>query len=192
MFDFVFFINAALLGAALAVDAFSVSVVNGISEPNIKRSKAAGIAAVFAVFQCIMPLLGWIVLELLVTAFSALKSVVPYAALAILTALGVKSVVESLKKHEDDAPCAVTFGALMFQGLATSLDALSVGLTLEGSGALPAAVTSLIIGAVTFAICIIGVYIGKSVGKAVSRYAGIIGGVALIAIGIEIFIRGII
>ena len=192
MFDFVFFINAALLGAALAVDAFSVSVVNGISEPNIKRSKAAGIAAVFAGFQCIMPLLGWIVLELLVTAFSALKSVVPYAALVILTALGIKSVVESLKKREDDAPCAVTFGALMFQGLATSLDALSVGLTLEGSGALTAAVTSLIIGAVTFAICIVGVYIGKSVGKAVSRYAGIIGGVALIAIGIEIFIRGII
>ena len=191
MYDFRFFINAVLLGAALAIDAFSVSVVNGIYEPNIRKRKAFLIAGTFGCFQFLMPIVGWVFVSTLVSAFSVLERFIPYAALAILAVLGVRSIVTGVKGDETEKP-AVTFGALLLQGLATSLDALSVGLTIAENDLLAAAVTSAIIGAITFIICVGGVFLGGKIGKAVSKRAFVIGGVVLIAIGIEIFIRGII
>ncbi|MBO7525922.1 MAG: manganese efflux pump [Clostridia bacterium] len=191
MNDVTFYLNALLLGAALAIDAFSVSVVNGIYEPAVKKRRAAFIAGVFAFFQFIMPLFGWLLIKLLVSTFNVLERFIPYAALAILVALGVRSIIEGVKRSETDAP-AVTLSALMLQGVATSLDALSVGLTIAEYDFLSAVVSSVIIGAVTFALCFLGVVVGKNIGKAVAKKASVIGGAVLIVIGIEIFIRGII
>ena len=190
MLDVPFFLNSLLLGVGLAIDAFSVSVVNGIYEPLIKKRRACLIAGVFAVFQFIMPLIGWVLVKTLITVFSALERFIPYFALLLLGFLGVKSIIAGIKNEEEKV--AVGFGALIVQGIATSIDALSVGLTIADYGVIAALIASAIIGAVTFILCFVGVIIGKNIGKVASRYANIIGGIVLIAIGIEIFIKGII
>lgn len=192
MTDISFYLNAVFLGAALAIDAFSVSVVNGAAYKGGERGKAALSSSVFAAFQFIMPLLGWILVRSLLTAFTFLSGAVPYVALAILTALGAKSVSEGVKgSKESDAP-ALTLSALLLQGVATSLDALSVGLTISEDGFLSALLTSVIIGAVTYIICFAGAILGKSIGKTLKSKASILGGIVLIIIGVEIFLRGII
>ena len=197
MYDIAFFINCILLGLALAADAFSVSVANGMAENGNSFKRAALISGTFGFFQFLMPLLGWFLVHSFVAFFSLPKFVVPLAAMVILCFLGVKMLVEAKKDSsagatEKEAGAAVGFGAILLQGVATSLDALSVGLTISDYEAIKALVCSLVIGAVTFAACIIGVVLGKTFKKAFSSVAGIIGGIILIIIGVEIFIRGII
>ena len=191
MKELAFYLNALLLGVALAIDAFSVSVVNGINEPDIKKRKASLIAGVFAFFQFIMPLLGWLLLKLLVSTFEFLQKFIPYVTLLILVGLGVRSIIEGLKADGEVLP-ALSISALLLQGVATSLDALSVGLTIADYDFFAAIVTSVIIGAVTFILCFIGVVVGKKIGGAIAKKASVAGGVILILIGVEIFIRGII
>ena len=191
MKELAFYLNALLLGVALAIDAFSVSVVNGINEPDIKKRKASLIAGVFGFFQFIMPLLGWLLLKLLVSTFEFLQKFIPYVTLLILVGLGVRSIIEGLKADGEVLP-ALSISALLLQGVATSLDALSVGLTIADYDFFAAIVTSVIIGAVTFILCFIGVVVGKKIGGAIAKKASVAGGVILILIGVEIFIRGII
>ena len=88
-------------------------------------------------------------------------------------------------------PAKLTFGALMVQGVATSIDALSVGFTISEYSLLQAFASSLIIGIVTLVICLIGLLFGKKIGNKLSSIATIIGGVILILIGIEVFVKGI-
>lgn len=184
-------LNSLLLGVGLAMDAFSVSLVAGLSEPQMRRRKSVGVASVFALFQGVMPLLGWLAVHTVLEMFGVLEQFVPWVALALLTFLGVKMLLEAKKAGQKETSAAVlTFGTLLLQGVATSIDALSVGFTIEHYP-FPAALTAaLLIAAVTFVICLLGVFLGKRFGTRFSGGANILGGVILIAIGLEIFIKG--
>ena len=192
-------INSVLLGVGLAMDAFSISIANGILEPKMKKLRMLKIAGVYAVAQFIMPLIGWFLVTTLEGIFESFSKFIPWIALFLLLFIGGKMVIEGImerkgkKKDEikEDKPVKLTWGALIVQGIATSIDALSVGFTISDYSALRAFAASFIIGAVTLVICLIGLIFGKKIGEKISSIATIIGGCILIFIGIEIFVKGI-
>lgn len=191
----VFFFNSILLGVGLAMDAFSVSLANGLHEPEMKTRRMCKIAGVFAFFQALMPMVGWICVHSIVQWFHAFEKFIPWIALALLLFIGGHMLMEGLKheneENEKNEQMGVGFAVLMVQGVATSIDALSVGFTIAEYGLLMALVCSLIIAAVTFVICMTGLIIGKKFGTKLSDKASILGGVILIIIGLEIFITGV-
>ena len=192
-FGFIFFFNSILLGIGLAMDAFSVSLANGLNEPCMKSRKMLGVAGLFAVFQGLMPLIGWICIHTIVQYFTAFETLIPWIALALLGFIGGKMLIEGIQNPascEEKPP--VGFAALVVQGIATSIDALSVGFTIAEYDALMAVAAALIIAAVTFVICMGGLYLGKKFGTKLAGKASILGGVILIFIGLEIFLTGIL
>ena len=189
--SFVFFLNSALLGVGLAMDAFSVSLANGLHDPHMSRRRGAIIAGAFGVFQAVMPLAGWLCVHTIVELFSAFERFVPWIALALLGYIGGKMLMEGIKGEEAEETAELSAGALFMQGVATSIDALSVGFTISEYGWLMALVCSLIVATVTFFICEAGLSLGKKFGTKLSGKASILGGVILIGIGLEIFISGV-
>ena len=192
MLGFVFFFNSILLGVGLAMDAFSVSLANGLNEPCMKPRKMCRIAGVFAIFQAVMPMIGWICVHTIVEYFQSFEKFIPWIALILLGYIGGSMLHEGLTSKEE--PCekpGVGFAALMIQGIATSIDALSVGFTIADYDLLSAAICAFIIAVVTFIICLGGLVIGKGAGTKLSGKATILGGVILIFIGLEIFITGV-
>ena len=188
-----FFVNAALFGFGLAMDAFSVSLANGLQEPDMRSGKICAVAGCFAGFQTLMPLTGWLLVHTAETLFAAFSRFVPWIALGLLLFIGGKMLLEGIRnKEETGPPPAIGAGALLLQGLATSIDALSVGFTTAEMTFFPAAVQALVIGAVTFAVCFAGVRLGRRFGTRLAGKAAVLGGVILIAIGIEIFLKGIL
>lgn len=189
----IFFVNSALLGVGLAMDAFSVSLANGLNEPKMKKPKMAGIAAVFALFQAAMPLIGWICVHTVVQYFKSFEKCIPWVALFLLAYIGGKMLYDGIKNKdgEEEKP-AVGLVGLLVQGVATSIDALSVGFTIAEYDLPMALVCALIIALVTFVICTAGLAIGKKFGNHLAGKASILGGAILIFIGIEIFVTGII
>ena len=106
--------------------------------------------------------------------------------------IGGKMLIETIfKKEEAEKASELSFGALIVQGVATSIDALSVGFTISEYKLPMALLSSLIIGIVTFAICFGGLKLGKKIGTKLSGFAGILGGIILVGIGIEIFVKGV-
>ncbi len=191
--SFLFFFNSALLGVGLAMDAFSVSMANGLNEPKMRKGKMCGIAGVFAGFQALMPMIGWICVHTIVQYFTAFEKLIPWIALILLGFIGGRMIAEGTKNSDsEEESLGLGVGALLIQGVATSIDALSVGFTIADYNWLMALVASLIIAAVTFVICMVGLVIGKKFGTKLSNKAQILGGVILIAIGLEIFITGLI
>lgn len=188
----IFVINSILFGVGLAMDAFSVSLANGLNEPEMKKKKMGGIAGVFAVFQGLMPMLGWICVHTIVKYFESFEKFIPWIALVLLLFIGGKMLIEGIKSKDDEEKPKVGLGALLIQGVATSIDALSVGFTIAEYDLPMALLCALIIAFVTFIICIGGLFIGKKFGMKLSNKATILGGIILIAIGLEIFITGII
>ena len=189
--SFVFFFNSDLLGVGLAMDAFSVSMANGLHDPKMSKKRMCIIAGTFGVFQAVMPMTGWICVHTIVELFSSFEAFVPWIALILLGYIGGKMLVEGIKGEEAEEAAELSAGALFVQGVATSIDALSVGFTIAEHGWLMALVASLIIATVTFFICIAGLRIGKKFGTKLSGKASILGGVILIGIGLEIFISNV-
>ena len=163
---FHFFFNSILLGIGLAMDAFSVSLANGLNEPTMPKGKMVKVAGVFSGFQFLMPLIGWFCVTMLLE--------------------GIRGCDEAEDK------CGVGLVALMVQGIATSIDALSVGFTIAHYNFVEALLASLLIGVVTFFICFMGLHIGKKAGTKLAGKAGIFGGAILIFIGIEIFVSSLL
>lgn len=193
MWNFMFFFNSILLGAGLAMDAFSVSLANGLNEPKMKAGKMSLIAGVFAGFQALMPMLGWVCVHTIVEVFGAFEKLIPWIALLLLGFIGGKMLIEGIKggDEEEGELKKTTLGALMVQGVATSIDALSVGFTIAEYDWVMALVCSLIIAVVTFGICTVGLILGKKFGTKLSGKASILGGTILIFIGIEIFVSNV-
>ena len=189
--NLVFFFNSILLGAGLAMDAFSVSLANGLSEPGMKRGRMCGIAGVFAFFQALMPMAGWICVHTVVQYFQSFEKCIPWIALALLGFIGGKMLLEGLRPQGTAEVVSGSASVLLMQGIATSIDALSVGFTIAEYGFVMALVCALIIAAVTFLICMAGLLIGRKAGTKLSGKASVLGGAILIAIGLEIFLTGI-
>ncbi len=188
-----FFINGILLGVGLAMDAFSVSLANGLNEPQMKKGRMSLIAGVFGGFQAAMPLIGWVCVHTVVSYFKAFEKFVPWIALILLLYIGGKMLIEGIKGGDPgEEGLGLGFAALMVQGVATSIDALSVGFTIAEYDFLMAFAAAIIIAAVTFVICMAGLFLGKKFGTRFAGKATIIGGIILIGIGIEIFAKGVI
>ena len=188
-----FIITSLGFGIALAMDAFSVSLANGLHEPKMKKLRMCGIAGIFSFFQCIMPLIGWVCVHTILSYFNEFEKFIPYIALALLGYIGGKMLYEGItNKDEDEAEGGiVSFAGLLVQGVATSIDALSVGLDIGSYGLLEALLCCLLIAFVTFFICMGGLILGKKVGTKLAGKAAILGGAILIFIGLEIFITGV-
>ncbi len=188
-FGFSFFFTSIMLGVGLAMDAFSVSLANGLNEPCMKAPRMGLMAGIFAAFQFAMPLIGWVCVSTIADKFQAFEKFIPWIALALLGYIGGKMLHEGITT---DCSCeckeSVALGALLVQGIATSIDALSVGFTIAHYNFVEALLACLLIGAVTFFICFAGIYIGKKAGTKLAGKAGILGGCILIFIGLEIFI----
>lgn len=188
--DVIFLFNSILLGVGLAMDAFSVSLANGLNEPRMSRARACSIAGTFAFFQFLMPLLGWFCVHTLVERFAAFQRFVPWIALALLLYIGGSMLRDGLGDG-GAAHSGVGTGTLLLQGVATSIDALSVGFTIAAYETGAALACSLIIAAVTFAVCMGALRLGRAAGTRLSGKASLLGGAILILIGIEIFVKGI-
>lgn len=190
--DYLFFFNSALLGVGLSMDAFSVSLANGLHEPDMTRKKMCGIAGVFAFFQAAMPMAGWICVRTFIRYFTAFQKLIPWIALALLLVIGGKMFADGIKGGSDQSEKPGTgMTTLLLQGVATSIDALSVGFTIADYGFTMALVCACIIAVVTFVICMTGLDIGKKFGTKYSDRATVLGGTILILIGIEIFVAGV-
>lgn len=185
-----FIVNSVLLGVGLAMDAFSVSIANGLSEPRMRPHKHIAAAAVYGGFQFMMPMIGWFLVTTLIGWFGVIKAFIPYVALGLLLFIGVKMIIACLRGGDEEETRRLTVPMLLLQGVATAVDALSVGLTTAAYEWYMALFSSLIIGAVTFVICLFGLWIGKRFGR-VFRRAELVGGVILIAIGVEIFVKNV-
>lgn len=196
--NLLFFVNSALLGVGLAMDAFSVSLANGLAEPDMKRRRMAAVAGVYAGFQFLMPMAGWGLVRGAVELFESFAPLIPWIALALLCWIGGKMLVEGIRERrggeektdgEETRTGRLSAWTLFLQGVATSIDALSVGFTIAEYDWRAALSASLVIAAVTFAICMGGLRLGKIFGTRLAGRASILGGCILIAIGIEIFVK---
>lgn len=204
----VLIINSLLLGVGLAMDAFSVSVANGLKEPKMKPARMSIIAGVYALFQFAMPIIGWFLVHTLIGIFDELEKIVPWVGFALLIFIGGKMIFETVSeirnkkadknsgskadaKGNGDSDNKIGAYALIIQGIATSIDALSVGLTISDYHVVAALTASIIVAVVTFIICMLGLKLGKLVGDGLGKFAGIIGGIILIGIGIEILVKGL-
>ena len=188
----IFIFNSILFGIGLAMDAFSVSCANGLAAPDMPVRKSFKIAGTFALFQTVMPLIGWFCVHTIAEKFQAFQKFIPWIALGLLLYIGGSMLREGLSGHAgDDAKGEVGNGTLFLQGIATSIDALSVGFTIAEYNWAKALAESVIIGIVTFVICLIGIRLGKTLGTRLSVKAEILGGLILIGIGLEIFITGV-
>ena len=192
--NLIFFVNSVLLGVGLAMDAFSVSIANALSESQMKKSRMCFIAGIYAFFQFAMPMIGWICVHTIVEYFSKFEVLIPWIALGLLLWIGGKMIWETVHGEEDEVAetaAKLTFTTLLIQGVATSIDALSVGFTIADYGLVMALVASFIIAVVTFAICMTGLLIGKKAGDKLGAKATLFGGFILVGIGIEIFVKGV-
>lgn len=195
--NLVFVLTSAALGVGLAMDAFSVSLANGLHEPSMHRKRICAIAGVYAFFQYLMPMIGWACVHTIVEAFSNFEKLIPWIALILLLYIGGKMILEGLGERNNPDEKGTSFRSvsgtdLLVQGVATSIDALSVGFTIAEYDFITANIAALIIGIITFVICVGGLLIGRKAGTKLSWKASILGGCILVAIGIEIFVKGMI
>ena len=185
------------LGVGLAMDACAVSMSNGLNEPKMKFGKAFLMAATFGFFQALMPMIGWLCVSLIVEQFKQFEKWIPIIALVLLAIIGGKMLYDGITDKEEGAKNSrkLTLGVLLVQAVATSIDALSTGFSMvdiAGNDVWSALLSAGIIAVVTFGICIGSVYLGKKFGTKLGNKAQIVGGVILIAIGLEIFIKGLL
>lgn len=187
-------ILSVCIGVALAMDAFSVSMANGLNDTKMKKNKMFIIAGTFAGFQFAMPMIGWFCVNTIKDIFSVFEKFIPWIALVLLAVIGGKMLIDGIKGEEDEQNeedfSKLSIKMLIVQGVATSIDALSTGFTTADYYLTQAFISSLIIAIVTFVICVAGVVIGKKFGTKLAGKAQILGGVILIIIGIKICFFG--
>ena len=199
----VFVLNSILLGAGLAMDAFSVSIANGLNEPHMPRSKMCRVAGTYEGYQFAMPMIGWFCVHAVAEQFEMFRKFIPWIALLLLALIGGKMLAEGIRsvrsgksaeaeEAQRKQEACLGFGTLMVQGIATSIDALSVGFTISDYGTMMAAVCSFLIAVTTFVLCMAGLKFGKKFGERLADKATIFGGLLLIAIGVEIFVKGVL
>ena len=187
------YLTVVLLGIGLAMDAFAVSVCKGMAMGRFTVRAGAIIGLWFGFFQFLMPLVGWFCVRTIAEAFLGFKKAVPWIALVLLVGLGARMLVEAARHRTDDAPrdARITPATLLMQGVATSIDALSVGFTIAGYALFEALIACAVIAAVTFALCALGLFAGRRFASRLAGKATALGGIILILIGVEIFVRGL-
>ena len=193
--------SGILLGFGLTMDAAAVSMANGLEEPCMKERKHIFIAFMYGLFQALMPFIGYLFGSTIYNNVPQIEKyhLIPIIALVILGFLGTKMIIDAVKEGKNEKEeeeqikgKTLTFKLIFIQAIATSIDALSTGLTFSDYALSEALVVISLIALVTFVVCYISVNIGKKFGIKLGNKALIVGGVILILIGLEIFITGMI
>ena len=192
MFGLSFFVTSLALGAGLAMDAFSVSIADSLREPDMSGARKALIAGTFGFFQFAMPVIGWFFVHELVSLINVLTRFTPWISLFLLLYLGIKMIREGNDEGNSEVHRRVSAKELITQGIATSIDALSVGFTISGYTAMMAVSSGLIIGVTTFVLCWIALHTGHLISGKSRFKETTIGGIILIIIGIKVFLDGVI
>ena len=179
------FFSVILTGFALSMDAFAVSITKGITLKKVNLSIAIKIAFFFGLFQAVMPLIGWLFgmnFELYI------RSIDHWISVILLSFLGIKMIIETINSDDDNEANSIYLDnkELIILSIATSIDALAVGVTFAflNIDIIPICIS---IGVITFIVCFIGVIIGKKIGSVLKDSAQIIGGIILVLIGLNIF-----
>ena len=185
-------IYAIGLGIGLAMDASCVSMTNAMVEKNMRIAKAFAMATLFGLFQFVMPMIGYFLGSLFTKYISAF---IPIIALVLLSIIGIKMIVEAVKQKKKGIEITqkkISPAELFVQALATSIDALSVGVLFIMETTYSAIASFAVIGCVTVAMTLIAFFIGKKIGLLLKNKATLVGGIILIAIGLEIFIQSLV
>ena len=182
-----------LIGIGLSMDAFAVSMCQGLSMQSLRLRAAFRIALFFGVFQALMPLLGFA----LGSTFAYLITIGPWIAFGLLLIIGGKMLFDGIRnKQEETSSAAATIGKLLMLAVATSIDAFAVGVSfsmqdgivwLSGGFSIFAAIA--IIGTTTFLLSLLGVWLGNRFGLKYHRAATFLGGAVLVLIGIKILLE---
>lgn len=175
-----------LTGIGLSMDAFSVAISDGICLGKAKLKDALKIALFFGLAQGIMPAIGYFAGSLFE---DYIKAIDHWIAFFILLVIGFNMIRESFSKEEEEACKILTIKELFIQAIATSIDALAVGVSFIASDNFNIFEAASIICLTTFAFSFAGVFIGKSIGKILKDKAGIVGGAVLIFIGTKILLE---
>lgn len=190
--NFEFFFRTILLSVGLAMDACVICMGNGLNNADLSKQKLILMAFVFSFFQAVMPIIGFFIGYAIL---GIIKDYIPYIALFLLTIIGYKMIIEGIKKEENptiQTQSIITFPKLILQAIATSIDALSIGITFANYSALLMIISVIFIMLVTLFMCIVGFLLGKKFGKILGSKSEILGGVVLIIIGLEIFVMAVI
>ena len=189
-------IELLLIAVGLSMDAFAVSIGNGLSMKKSSPKAALAIAFSFGLFQALMPTAGFF----LGSAFEdIIKNFDHYIALIFLGFIGGKMIYDGIKElrakkrgeEEEEKPFKLSFGALMIQAVATSIDALIVGVSFAALPDVNIWAAVVLIGLTTFTISLVGVFFGKKFGQLLGSKAEIFGGIILVGIGLKVFIEHI-
>ena len=176
-----------LLGVGLSMDAFAVSICKGLSVKKVKWQHLLCVGAYFGIFQALMPTIGYFLgstFEQYITAFDH------WVAFVLLAAIGANMIKESFSKEESETNSSFAFKTMLLMALATSIDALAVGVTfaLEGTDI---ALAACLIGLTTFTLSPIGLLVGHRFGLRYKSKAELVGGLVLIGIGLKILLEGL-
>lgn len=189
-------IDIVIYAIALAIDATVVSIANGVCYPSIRKRMMFLMAGLFGFFQFLMPVIGYYFYKLFVGQITFISGMSKWIAFVLLTLLAVKMIIEGFNriyKNEgiacDTSVRDISIKRLLYQAVATSMDALAVGISLAIAYPTQSIYTStIIIGVITFVLSIAGVFFGARIGSIVTKYAPLIGGIALFFVGLKIFI----
>ena len=209
------FFEVLLIGCALAMDACAVAMTNGMTERKMPFKKALLIGGFFGFFQFLMPLIGYFITGIVANAFmQTFEKIAAWVSFGLLAVLGGKMVYESVREMRCNARAKraeqsgenepivcemrtpLTLSKLTVQAIATSIDALAVGVTLQmavlNGGLFGGAFGStLLIGGVTLILSVGAVYIGRAIGDKLADKAGLLGGLVLVGIGVKLLIEGL-
>ncbi|MCH5163354.1 MAG: manganese efflux pump [Clostridiales bacterium] len=191
--DGVIYINGLLFGLGLAVDSFLIALTDGLDNPNVKIGKLALLAAMFAAFQILMPMLGWLCMHTVAVYVDYFDKVLSWIAFAVMLFFGVRMIVDGVKKQPlERKERDIGISAVILQCFVTSVDSLAVGFAIANYTVISALVCSIVIGSVTFIMFCLGYTVGKRFGLRFADAASVIGGIVFIGIGIEILITTLI
>lgn len=188
-------VNTLLTSVSMSIDAMTVNATNGLKEKGMPIWKMLLISFSYGVFQFVMPVIGYFV------GYSfkdVLETYIPWIAFALLSLLAIKSLVEWIKefksKKEDDAPVQKKIGFLevLWQDVATSIDALCIGFVYLELAIGDALIVFGIIGIVTFLLSLLSVLLAKQLAKYLDKWAGLIASIVFLAVGLKILLEGIL
>ncbi|MBM6871140.1 manganese efflux pump MntP family protein [Pseudoflavonifractor phocaeensis] len=179
-------IEILLIAVSLALDAFAVSVSSGISVPGFGWKQAVKMGLYFGVFQAAMPLIGWFLGSSLSGYITAVDHWIAFGLLALI---GGRMVWGTLKDGaEEEVPADLSAGRLMMLAVATSIDALAVGVSMAFMK-VDIAVAAAVIGLVAFVLSVVGGLAGRRLGNLFQQKAELVGGLVLIGIGLKILVE---
>lgn len=177
-----------VISVSLALDAFSVSIAGGMKSQTSKISHAIKVSLFFGIFQAFMPILGWLIGESMKDYIIAIDHWIAFILLGII---GIKMIKEALDKDVYEKKDIINTKTLLILSTATSIDALIIGITLPLLQ-VPFFTSIMTIGIITFILCFFGFVFGKKIGALFGKKIEILGGIALIAIGLKILIEHLV